>query len=203
MIPIIAKVIANLIFLAAVLVVYQIITRRHQKKIDKKLKSIDRNVERLLLPEDQHSEITSIYLALPGRENLVNLSEMVFWVNNRSKHQKAIRELLVLGSKSTICSIDGYLIKRVNEINFIIDEVNDANYNFMLAVERGRKFKMWYATDDGNLFGGFAGIIAEISGEMELNRGKQQIAVLKFKAEWISYGPDKVCKNPINTVCKK
>lgn len=47
-------------------------------------------------------------------------------------------------------------------LNFQIDETNDTNYAFYQMVECGGKFKLWFETSDGELYGGNEGILVSI-----------------------------------------
>ena len=56
-----------------------------------------------------------------------------------------------------------------------IDETNVTNYNFLLTTECNLKFKMWFDTSDGILYGGNEGIEASILMNLVIPRERTDV----------------------------
>jgi hypothetical protein len=115
-----------------------------------------------------------------------------------------IRPLTVIGDKPAPSSVTKdisnnrkWVVGKDHTLNFTVDDVSDENYEFMRATECGGKYRLWYETHGGYLYGGNDGIKATIVMDDVLNRGIDEIETLNGVATWRSkFSPERV-KSPI------
>lgn len=69
-------------------------------------------------------------------------------------------------------------------LNFSIDEDDDINFEAHLTFECGNKFKIWFATADGMLFGGDAGIEASVLTNYIIPKERTALRMINGKATW-------------------
>ena len=90
-----------------------------------------------------------------------------------------------------------YVVGKDHTLNFTIDDVSDENYEFMRSTECGGKYRLWYETKGGYMYGGNEGIKASIVMDDVLNRGVDEIETLNGVATWRNkFSPERT-KSPI------
>lgn len=75
-------------------------------------------------------------------------------------------DLTVTGSQRRIITYDS-----THTLNFEIDETNDANYEFMRKLQCGAKYRIWWLTRGGKMYGGNKGVLASVTIADVLDRG--------------------------------
>lgn len=115
-----------------------------------------------------------------------------------------LRELRVIGDKPVPTAVTKQIsngrtitIGKDHVLNFTIDDVSDENYEFMRASECGLKAKLWYETEGGRMFGGKDGIIVDFKMDNQLNRGREEIALIPGVATWRSKFTEERMVSPI------
>lgn len=112
----------------------------------------------------------------------------------------AIRSLTVIGDKPAPANVTKDVsnkrkitIGKDHTLNFTVDDVSDENYEFMRSTECGGKFRMWYETHGGKLYGGNEGILVDIVMDDVLNRGVDEIETLAGVATWrAKFSPERI-----------
>lgn len=147
-------------------------------------------------PEVKLSEIQRIFIGKVGGAPFTDYSNASEWDERISETDtgiNAIRVLTVIGDKpvptTTKKDISGgrkIITRKDHLINATVDEVTEANHAFLQDVESGKRFKMWYETAGGFMFGGNSGIDIEISGDMVLARGSGEIQLYQYQITWAS-----------------
>lgn len=158
-------------------------------------------------PEVKLSEITRIFLAKVGAADFSDWTQAEEWEQRVSETETdidAIRCLTVIGDKpapnTTKKDISGgrkFNTRKDHTINATVDEVTPANHAFLQAVESGKRYKMWYETAGGFMFGGNSGIAIEISGDMLLPRGAGETMSYAYVITWVSPTTEQRCTSPI------
>lgn len=158
-------------------------------------------------PVINESEINKIFLALTVAVAFTVTTSATEWANRLSQTavvptsgasatpailaKDLIRELTVIADKpaptSNMREISNGRKKVTNKshiLNATIDETNASNHDFMRNLECGGRFKMWYQTKGGKLFGGVNGIECDIDANMILNRGEGEIETMALVLSW-------------------
>jgi hypothetical protein len=147
-------------------------------------------------PEIGYGEIAKIYLAKADSAVFNNVELLAEWTQRLTAGvatADAIREFTVLGDLpepelSEIVISGNRTVRGFKKftLNFEIDEDNDANYQAHLTFECNTKFRMWFETADGMLFGGNEGIEASILTNYVIPRGRTEVRKVMGKATWDS-----------------
>lgn len=102
-----------------------------------------------------------------------------------------IRVLTVIGDKPAATAVIKELsngrrksVAKDHTINFTIDDVSDANYEFMRSLECGGQFKVWYETYGGKMYGGNDGQLIYIDANDILNRGRDETETIAGTITW-------------------
>lgn len=166
-------------------------------------------------PEVNLSEITHIYLALSTAPPLTSAASAVEWADrlaesdvlpegSTSTVDELIRPLVVIGDKpaptETVRELSNgrrRVLNKAHVVNFTIDETNVTNHTFIRTLECGGKYRAWYKTAGGKLFGGNEGIIVEARINMILNRGVEEIETYAGTLEWKSKHTEDFVVSPI------
>lgn len=158
-------------------------------------------------PEVKQSEIQRIFLRRTNSADFNDWTQPDEWTTRISETDagaNAIRALTVIGDKplpnapKKLISSGRYVIPRKEHtVNFTIDEVSDANHDFMQAVENNKRYKMNYETMGGFMFGGNQSIECEVNIEMVLARGAGEIMVYQGTLVWVSPNTEERCQSPI------
>ena len=147
-------------------------------------------------PAIHYGEVSKLYLANVEADDFTNvelLSEWTARLTADGTDPDAIRELTVIGdlpeAERTEITISGDRtiagFKNFT-LNFEVDETNAINYNFLLTSECNLKFKMWFETSDGILYGGNEGIEASILMNLVIPRERTDVVKYMGQAKWRS-----------------
>lgn len=147
-------------------------------------------------PAIHYGEVSKLYLANVEAADFTNVELLSEWTTRLTAdgtNPDAIRELTVIGdlpeAERTEIAISGdRTIAGVKNftMNFEIDETNVTNYNFLLTTECNLKFKMWFETSDGILYGGNEGIEASILMNLVIPRERTDVVKYMGQAKWRS-----------------
>lgn len=141
-------------------------------------------------PVVSFSEIRRIFIAKSNAAAFANWAAAAEWEARLSQSSTTgndyIRALTVIGDKPAATEIVKDIsngrqvtIGKDHVINFTIDDVSQANYEFMRWTECGGKFIIWYETEGGWMYGGNAGIPkVKVSVNSVLPRGRDEIETL-------------------------
>lgn len=150
-----------------------------------------------------YSEIRRIFLAKKAAAPFTNWLSATEWLTRMSQSSTTgndyIRPLTVIGDKPAAADIikeisNGrkIVIGKDHTINFTIDELSQANYDFMRGLECGGEFKLWYETEGGYIYGGNEGITVRLTLNDVLNRGREEIETLVGVITWRSkFSPER------------
>ena len=142
------------------------------------------------------SEITRVFIAKVDAIPFTDWTEATEWVTRLSETtitgNDYIRPLTVIGDKPaptpTTKEISGGRTKTINKVhvlNITIDDVSPENHELVRQIECGNgRFRMWYETSGGLLFGGNEGIEVDITLDMTLARGVDEHMVYNGTATW-------------------
>lgn len=138
----------------------------------------------------------------PGFSDVTSLTE---WTDNLSDTaDNKIRTLIVIGelpeAETTEVPASGDRIAigyKTFNLNFVIDETNDTNYNFLLMSECGGKYLIWFETSDGLLFGGNLGIEVSLRLNYLIPRERTALQTIGGKATWKSTQSPFRCASPL------
>lgn len=151
-------------------------------------------------PEIHYGEVAKIYFANAEAADFTNVELLSEWTTRLSAagtDPDAIRELTVLGdlpeAERTEINISGDRIiagQKQFTLPFEVDETNVVNYEFLLTAECNLKFKMWFETSDGILYGGNEGILASVLMNLMIPRERTDVVKYMGTAKWKSqYSP--------------
>ena len=158
-------------------------------------------------PNINPSEIKRVFIAKGNSDPFDDWTTAAEWttrLNQTGTTANAIRPLTVIGDKPAPASITKdisngrkYVVGKDHTLNFTIDDVSDENYEFMRATECGGKYRLWYETKGGYLYGGNEGILASLVMDDVLNRGTDEIETLNGVLTWRKkFSPERT-KSPI------
>jgi len=145
-------------------------------------------------PEVQDAQIDRIYLTNVGNP-LTDWTQVSEWNGRLDQTGTAsgdeIRYLNVIGDKpKPSANIRDISLKRKiigqkdHTINFIIDEMNAVNHEFIRQLECGGNFLVWYRTCGGLLFGGNSGIEGFVEADMVIPQGADEIITGEGTITW-------------------
>lgn len=153
-------------------------------------------------PETHYGEVSKLYIAPANFESVDNagnpgfsdVTSLTEWNDNLSDTaDNKIRTLIGIGDfpepETTETPISGDRVVtgfKKFTLPFEVDEVNDTNYNFLLLLECGGKFLMWFETSDGLLFGGNAGIEVSMPANYLIPRERTAVQKIMLKPTWKS-----------------
>ena len=155
------------------------------------------------------SEITKLYIAKVDAAPFTNVALASEWVTRLSMTTVTgndyIRPLTIIGDKPAptrnIKDISGGRKKTINKthvINVTVDESTLENHEFVRLLECGNgRYKFWYETTGGLLFGGNDGIEADLILDMVLGRGVDEHQVYNGTVEWKNIFTEEYCVSPI------
>lgn len=146
-------------------------------------------------PEINLSEIQYIYIGKANTPSFADWDAPTEWATRLSQTSVTgddyIRTLTVIGDKPApgktekdISAGRKAVTSKTHVINFTIDETNAINHELVRTLECGGKFKIWYETQGGLLFGGADGIDADVFLDMVLARGREENAVYTGTVTW-------------------
>ena len=158
-------------------------------------------------PEVHYGEVSKVYVARADSADFTNVDIITEWtarLDDSGSDANDIRTLIGIGEipvpEKTELTLSGdriiYPPKKFTML-FEVDETNDTNYEFLQASECNLKFKFWYETSDGMLYGGNTGIEAIISGDAPIPKSREEIAKFMFTAKWKSQFSPLRCLSPM------
>ena len=137
-------------------------------------------------PEKHWGEVSKIYIVASNFAGFTDVTDLAEWTTNLSDTaDNKIRTLIGIGdlpeAEITEVPMSGDRVAvgyKTFNLPFEIDETNETNYAFLLMTECGGKYKIWFETSDGILYGGNAGI--EVSFRANLLIPRERTALVKF-----------------------
>lgn len=146
-------------------------------------------------PEVIFSEIQRIFVAKATAAPFTDWTQAAEWTTRLSQTTTTgndyIRPLTVIGDKPAAAGVSKdisngrkVVVGKDHTINFTIDDVSQENYEFMRALECGGKFRMWYETAGGKMYGGNEGILVDIDANVVDNRGREEIETINGVITW-------------------
>lgn len=155
-------------------------------------------------PEILFSEIRRVFIAKKNADPFTDWTDATEWETRLSQDSITgddyIRPLTVIADKPAAAAVSKdisngrkKIIGKDHTINVTIDDVTDENYEFMRALECGGKFRFWYETSGGKMYGGNEGFTAEFNLDDILNRGVDEIETLAGAITWRSkFSPERI-----------
>lgn len=156
------------------------------------------------------SEIKRVFFARPTAAPFTDWKLAPEWTERISDTDitdpDSIRAFTVTGDKPApsgvvkdISNKRKWYVGKDHTVNFTIDDVTDENYEFMRVTECGGKFRMWYETHGGYIYGGNEGILVNVTMDDILNRGLDEIETINGVATWrAKFSPERTL-SPIYT----
>ena len=131
-------------------------------------------------PNINPSEIQRLFVSKGNAEPFTDWKQASEWTTRIAQtgtNADAIRELTVIGDKPAASPITKdisggrkYTVGKDHTLNFTVDDVSDENYEFMRSTECGGKYRLWYETKGGYIYGGNDGIIGTIVTGKQIGR---------------------------------
>lgn len=150
----------------------------------------------LCAPTVGYGEIEWLILARADAADFTNVESLAEWQARQAldpSNADAIEIFHVKGdypeaeSTETIISGDRTVRgEKTHTVNFMIDEDDDTNYAAHLTFECGNKFKMWFATADGMLWGGNTGVDPSVLTNYVIPPERTAVRYINGKAVWKS-----------------
>lgn len=147
-------------------------------------------------PEIHTGEISNIYITTADGGELTDETDAAEWATRMallSSNPLKIRTLTVLADKPApeeseiVISNDRTVVgEKTHTLNIDIDETNQVNYDFLRAMECGKKILIWYKTADGLLYGGNMGIAGTLRLNEVIPRSRKELVVFSGTFKWNS-----------------
>lgn len=147
-------------------------------------------------PEVHYGEISHLYIATADATCFTNVEQITEWTTRVSESEmtaNAIRDLVVMADlgepEQTEQPISGdrtVVGFKSFTINIDVDETNDINYRFLMNLECNTKYKLWFETADGLLYGGNCGIEGTLRLNNIIPRDRTEIAKFSGTFKWKS-----------------
>lgn len=150
-------------------------------------------------PEVHFGEISKLYLGVLDEVPFASQAEFdsaAHWathISDSGATAGAIREFIVIGDmpepEQTETPISGDRVVtgfKKFTLNLEIDETNETNYNFLLLSECGGKYKGWFETADGIIYGGYQGLEVSVKMNQVIPRERSGVVKIMAKVTWSS-----------------
>ena len=157
-------------------------------------------------PEVHWGEIAKVYVA-PADLDLTGFdaSDLADWTAKLADTgDDKIRTLIGIGEmvepEQTEVAISGdRTIQGYKKfiVNFEIDETNDTNYAFLAMTECNGKYKFWFETADGMLYGGNDAIEGSIKMNQVIPKSRQELVKIMSKFSWQAKQHPYRCTSPM------
>ena len=155
-------------------------------------------------PEVHYGEISKLYVARSDAADFTNPDLLAEWtarLSDTAVDGDSIRTFIGIGElpvpEKTELPLSGnriiYSPKTFNLL-FEVDETNDTNYEFLLNTECNLKFKFWYETSDGMLYGGLTGIEGVFGMDAPIPKSREEFAKFMLSVKW------KSANSPLRTI---
>jgi hypothetical protein len=155
-------------------------------------------------PKVLFSEIRRIFIGKKTGAAFSNWLIATEWITRLSNTSVTgddyIRALTVIADKPAGAPVTKQIsngrtitIGKDNTLNFTIDDVTPENYEWMRTIECGGKFRFWFETSGGYIYGGNEGFLANF-GTIDdlLPRGLEEIETIAGTIVWRSkFSPDR------------
>lgn len=158
-------------------------------------------------PTIHYGEVSKLYVARADASDFANPQTITEWTARLSDSDVAadkIRTFIGIGEmtapeKSELPISGGRTIYSPKTFNllFEVDETNDTNYEFLLSTECNVKYKFWFETSDGMLYGGKTGIEAVINMDAPIPKGREEVAKFMMSMKWKSKNHPLRCTSPM------
>lgn len=158
-------------------------------------------------PDIHYGEISKVYVARADAADFTAVDLIAEWTTRLSDTETTvdkIRTLIGIGElpqpeKSEILISGDRTIYSPKTFNllFEVDETNDTNYEFLLSAECNLKFKFWYETSDGMLYGGNTGIEGIFNMDAPIPKSREEIAKFMLSVKWKSKNSPLRCLSPM------
>ncbi len=145
-------------------------------------------------PEVNNGEITKVYLARADAADFVNVDDAAEWNSRLSQTadtNNSIRTLVGIGelaapeaTEQEISKGRKVYVDRSFTMPFSLDETNETNYSAILALQCGSKFKIWFETSGGLLFGGNTGIEVSVKADVVIPVSRQELIKFPIEFSW-------------------
>lgn len=146
-------------------------------------------------PKFALSEIRRVFIANEGAAPFTDWADAAEWTTRLSESDAAdadsIRPLTVIGDKPAPTNIPKELsngrtmsLGKNHLLNITIDDISDENYAFMQVSECGGKYRAWYETEGGYMYGGNKGLPVSLVLDDILNRGREEIETISGTISW-------------------
>lgn len=155
-------------------------------------------------PEIVLSEIRRIFIAKANAAAFTDWQLATEWTTRISETDitdaDTIRAITVIGDKPAPAPVTkevsngrSIVIGKDHTVNYTIDDISEENYEFMRTLECGGQYRVWYETEGGYIYGGNSGILATITGDDILNRGRDEIETINGVVSWrAKHHPDRI-----------
>lgn len=160
-------------------------------------------------PETRLSEYIAVAVGLGSAAPFADWSSPTEWATRLDQAATTgdkIRLMTIRGNKpaptetkQTLTGNRTRTTARHHVINFMIDEVNDTNYDFVRTLEcGGLQFRVWPITDDGKeIQGGNDGILVSINASFIYDEGVGVLQKIQGTMEWDNLQSPARTVNPI------
>lgn len=146
------------------------------------------------------SEIKRIFIGKSDADPFTAVATASEWTTRLTPTTGDLRELIVIGDKPAPASVvkdisnaRKHVVGKDHTVNFTIDDVSPENYEFMRSTECGGKYRIWYETHGGFMYGGNAGVLASLVMDGNLERGLDSIETLTGVISWRDrFSPERV-----------
>lgn len=157
-------------------------------------------------PEIHYGEIAKLYVARADAADFAAVDVVTEWTArlfDTGMDPDYIRTFIGIGelpepeqTEQTISGDRVIIGYKTFNLLFDVEETNDTNYEFLLATECNLKFKFWFETKDGMLYGGNTGIEAIIKMNQPIPKGGEEIVKILLSAKWKSKNHPLRCLSP-------
>lgn len=139
-------------------------------------------------PEFESGQIKRVHIAKADETDFTNVEDLAEWT---ARIDVDIFTLKVIGDMpepetTEIPWVDGEVVNGDKKftVNFRILETNQTNYEFMRSVQCNLRYKFWFETFGGKMYGGNAGITAQFKGSFMIPEDQTDITKLMFVTKW-------------------
>lgn len=160
--------------------------------------------------EIEESEICAIYMTTPDANNPGEpIAKPSDWTSMAAWESViaggSVKELFGIGdmpeSSANVVTISKQRKKKLpsgRTINFDIDDMSQANYDFIRSLSCGQDVVIWFATIGGYMYGGDKGFqVTVTTADPVLGRGEGTFAIGKLVLEWKQLSPPPRTLNPL------
>ncbi len=148
----------------------------------------------LCAPELHYGEITKVYFTTATGDDFVNWTSLAEWTGRLADSGgtgDSIRTLILMGDMPAAESTEIPLsadrtargFKRFT-LNLKIDETNETNRDMIRTFDCDAKYKIWYETADGYLYGGNTGVSGTFYFDEIIPVGREELQTFTGTFKW-------------------